>query len=330
MQEGSAMAAGGGEPVGATAAGRTAESTAEGARDALDGTTRETIAVLGAGVMGAGIARVLGAAGHRVRVFDVRPEVASAAAASAGASAHDTVESAVDGATVVLEAAPERLELKRELIARVEAANATAIIASNTSSIAPDAIAAGMREPARLVIAHFFNPADTVPLVEVVPGPATPQASVDRMVRLLEGCGKTAVPLAQQVEGFIANRLQAALYREAMHLVELGIATPEQVDRAVTAGLGPRWALAGPFEVMDLGGLDVWTSVADGVFPSLGDASAAPGMLRDRAARGDLGAKTGEGFLPREPDAVARFAERLAELLAARDALESADGWSSG
>ena len=273
---------------------------------------QESIAVLGAGIMGAGIARVFGRAGHDVRVFDVRAEAAADAAESAGASAHDTVERAVDGATIVR-------ELKHELIARVEAVNADAVIASNTSSIAPDALAAGMRDPSRLVIAHFFNPADTVPLVEVVPGPATPQATVDRMVALLETCGKTAVPLAQQVEGFIANRLQAALYREAMHLVDLGIATPEQVDQAVTAGLGPRWALAGPFEIMDLGGLDVWTSVTDGIFPSLGDASAAPAMLRERAERGELGAKTGAGFLPRQPDAGARFAERLRALL---DALE--------
>ncbi|MCH1882662.1 3-hydroxyacyl-CoA dehydrogenase family protein [Agrococcus sp. ARC_14] len=282
---------------------------------------QETIAVLGAGIMGAGIARVLARAGHEVRVFDVRPEAATAAAESAGASAHVQLESAVAGATIVLEAAPERLELKRDLIAQVEAANAGAIIASNTSSIAPDALAEGMRDPARLVIAHFFNPADTVPLVEVVPGPATPQATVDRMVALLEGCGKTAVPLAQQVEGFIANRLQAALYREAMHLVELGVATPEQIDEAVTAGLGPRWALAGPFEIMDLGGLDVWTSVTDGLFPTLGDASAAPAMLRDRAARGELGAKSGQGFLPRDADAGAAFARRLAALLEARDSI---------
>ncbi|WP_347756778.1 3-hydroxyacyl-CoA dehydrogenase family protein [Agrococcus sp. ProA11] len=279
----------------------------------------ETIAVLGAGIMGAGIARVLARAGHEVRIFDPRPEAAASAAESAGASAFDTVEQAVDGATIVLEAAPERLELKRALIAQVEAANARAVIASNTSSIAPDALAAGMRDPARLVIAHFFNPADTVPLVEVVPGPATPQTTVDRMVALLEHAGKTAVPLAQQVEGFIANRLQAALYREAMHLVELGIATAEQVDATVTAGLGPRWALAGPFEIMDLGGLDVWTSVTDGIFPTLGDASAAPSMLRERVERGDLGAKTGAGFLPRGEDAPAEFAARLAALIEARD-----------
>lgn len=281
----------------------------------------ERIAVLGAGVMGAGIARVLARAGHEVRVFDVDPAAAARAAASAGASARDSVETAVEGATIVLEAAPERLELKRALIAQVEAVNADAVIASNTSSIAPDALAAGMRDPARLVIAHFFNPADTVPLVEVVPGPATPAATVERMVALLTDAGKTAVPLAQQVEGFIANRLQAALYREAMHLVERGIATPEQVDQAVTAGVGPRWALAGPFEIMDLGGLDVWRSVTDAILPTLGDASAAPAMLRERAERGDLGAKTGEGFLPRDADAPARFAARLEALLAARESL---------
>ncbi len=281
----------------------------------------EIIAVLGAGVMGAGIARVLARAGHEVRVFDVDPAAAARAASSAGASAHATVEEAVAGATIVLEAAPERLELKRALLAQVEAANADAVIASNTSSIAPDALAAGMRDPSRLVIAHFFNPADTVPLVEVVPGPATPAATVERMVALLTAAGKTAVPLAQQVEGFIANRLQAALYREAMHLVERGIASPAQVDATVTAGLGPRWALAGPFEIMDLGGLDVWQSVTDGIFPTLGDASAAPAMLRERTERGDLGAKTGEGFLPRDADAPARFASRLAALIEARDAL---------
>lgn len=279
----------------------------------------EIIAVLGAGIMGAGIARVFGRVGHEMRVFDVQPEAAARAAESAGASARDTVEEAVAGATIVIEAAPERLELKRALIAQIEAANPDAVIASNTSSIAPDALAAGMRDPSRLVIAHFFNPADTVPLVEVVPGPATPQSTVDRMVALLERAGKTAVPLAQQVEGFIANRLQAALYREAMHLVELGIATPEQVDATVTEGLGPRWALAGPFEIMDLGGLDVWTSVTARLFPTLGDASTAPPMLRERAERGDLGAKTGEGFLPRSADAAAEFAARLAALIAARD-----------
>ncbi|MGM1029557.1 MAG: 3-hydroxyacyl-CoA dehydrogenase family protein [Actinomycetota bacterium] len=281
----------------------------------------QRIAVLGAGVMGAGIARVFGRAGHEVRVFDVDAAAAARTAESAGASAHGSVEEAVAGATIVLEAAPERLELKRALLAQVEAANADAVIASNTSSIAPDALAAGMRDPSRLVIAHFFNPADTVPLVEVVPGPATPAATVERMVALLTAAGKTAVPLAQQVEGFIANRLQAALYREAMHLVERGVATPEQVDATVTAGLGPRWALAGPFEIMDLGGLDVWQSVTDGILPSLGDASAAPAMLRERVERGDLGAKTGEGFLVREADAPARFATQLAALIEARDAL---------
>ncbi len=288
----------------------------------MNARTPERIAVLGAGVMGAGIARVLARAGHEVRVYDVDGAAAARAADSAGATAHNSVEGAVDGASIVLEAAPERLDLKRALLAQVEAANTDAIIASNTSSIAPDALAAGMRDPSRLVIAHFFNPADTVPLVEVVPGPATPAATVERMTALLTAAGKTAVPLAQQVEGFIANRLQAALYREAMHLVELGVATPGQVDLAVTAGLGPRWALAGPFEVMDLGGLDVWTSVADGILPTLGDASAAPAMLRERAERGDLGAKTGQGFLPREADAPARFAARLAALLEARERLE--------
>ena len=186
---------------------------------------QEIIAVLGAGSMGSGIARVFGRAGHEVRIFDVDRPAAARAAEAAGASAHDGIASAVDGATIVLEAAPERLALKRELLAEVEAANGDALIASNTSSIEADALAAGKRDPSRLVIAHFLNHADTVPLVEVVPGPATPQAALDRMVGPRRG-RQVRRALAQQVEGIIADRLQAALYREAMHLVELGVASP--------------------------------------------------------------------------------------------------------
>ena len=165
-----------------------------------------------------------------------------------------------------------------------------------------------MRDPSRLVIARFFNHADTVPLVEVMPGPATPQAAVDRMVGLLTAAGKVAVPLAQQVEGFIASRLQAALYREAMHLVELGVVSPAgrsgRHGRA-RAALGARRPLRdhGPRgfgRVDERDGRDL---------PDARGRIRRP-MLRERAERGELGAKTGVGFRPREADASARFAAR--------------------
>lgn len=282
------------------------------------------VAVLGAGVMGSGITRVFARAGHTVRVYDPADGVAASVAAAAEAdgldvTAHDTVADAVRDATFILEAALEDLAVKHALFTEIEAANDSAPIATNTSSLDIDALAPGLRRPDRLVIAHFFNPADVVPLVEVVPGPSTPPATLDIVTRMLRDAGKVAVPLARAVPGFVANRLQAALYREAMALVAEGVASADEVDACVTAGLGPRWALAGPFEIMDLGGLDVWRRVCDGLFPGLDTRTDAPPMLREREAAGHLGAKSGEGFLPRSSDDSARFAERLTALLAARN-----------
>ncbi|QCR18915.1 3-hydroxyacyl-CoA dehydrogenase family protein [Agrococcus sp. SGAir0287] len=264
-------------------------------------TTTWRIAVLGSGLMGAAIARTLAAAGHAVRAYDPEPGRAAEAVAGTPAIAVDALTTAVEGTDLVLEAAPERLDVKHALLAEVEP-RTTGILASNSSTFTPSQLAEHLADPGRLLVTHWFNPADLVPLVEVVPHPRTPAASVDAVVALLEGAGKHPVALAREVDGFVGNRLQAALVREAMHLVETGVATREQVDAVVRHGLGPRWAAVGPLRVMELGGLDVWEAVADRLLPSLGDATEAPAMLREAAAARRVGtlAEGDFGAVPRE------------------------------
>jgi 3-hydroxybutyryl-CoA dehydrogenase len=276
--------------------------------------TIETFAVLGAGVMGAGIAEVFARAGHEVRVFDPRGDVAAAVAdslAEHGVSASADVEDAVAGASIVIEAATENLEVKLGLLRRVGVAAPDAIVASNTSTFQPSRLAGALGDPSRLLVAHFFNPATVIPLVEVVPSEHTAPSVVERMLGVLRGAGKQPVLLRRETEGFIANRLQAAIVREAFALWRDGVADPETIDAVVTGGLGPRWAVAGPFRVMDLGGLDVWRALAAELFPVLSTATAPPAELESLVDSGSLGAKSGAGFYEHDADASARFVERV-------------------
>ena len=252
----------------------------------------ERVAIIGAGTMGAGIARVF--APHcEVRVFDpVRP----ADDLPAGVLTTTTLGDAVADATVIIETVTEDLAVKRAVFAELEALENTGIWASNSSTFAPSEIAAGRNDPSRVINVHFFNPADVVPLVEVVPAPSTDAAVIDQVMGLLGAVGKVPVLLKREVDGFVANRLQAALVREALALVESGVVSVEELDLVVTAGLGPRWAASGPLMTMDLGGLDVWKVLADRLFPQLDASTGASPTLRALVAEGALGAKTGRGF----------------------------------
>lgn len=284
------------------------------------------IAVLGAGTMGGGMAELFAANGFDVSLYDpsrealdkARGRLAAAAEAHAGvrkgeaeaagqtASAPVSFGSvlftselpeAVKKADFVLEAGPERLELKRELYRGLSPfLDEDAIVASNTSSLPLESLALGQPFSDRLVIAHFFNPAAVVPLVEVVGLPGTRPGAIGRLTALLESCGKAPVVLRKDCPGFIANRLQAAVLREACHLLDNGVADAEQIDRAMTEGPGIRWALNGPFAIADFGGLDIWERVAANLFPQLDNAAEAPASIRERAQAGQLGVKSGGGF----------------------------------
>ena len=280
----------------------------------------DPVAVVGAGVMGHGIAQLFATAGAAVRLHDVDPgrleaglreverslhllveegalDTAAAAAARTRIRPTTDLDTALRGAGLVTECIPEVLDAKHFLFAHVERVVAPdALVVSNTSTFPIARLADGATHPERMAITHYFNPAQLVPLVEVVPHPAMPPGRVEQVLAILVAVGKRPVLLRRDVPGFVANRLQAALVREALHLLQAGVASAEDIDTVLTEGPGVRWPFLGPVEMVDLGGLDVWRRVIDNLAPELCREEAAPGILRERVERGDLGAKTGAGF----------------------------------
>jgi 3-hydroxybutyryl-CoA dehydrogenase len=279
----------------------------------MDGVISRTIAVIGCGLMGTGIARVLVGAGHDVIVVDADVARARDVAQAVSARSSPTVESAVEHAELIFEAIAEDEEAKRDLFARIGRAAPNAVVASNTSSILPSRLASALPTPERFAIAHFFNPAEVVPLVEIVPAPQTSPATLTLIADVLRGAGKQPVLLARETPGFVANRLQAALLREAFALEREGIVSFAELDLIVRAGLGARWAAAGPFGVVDLGGLDIWRAVCERLFPHLDVDTVAPEALRSRVESGTLGAKSGVGLYPHTPEGDSETRTRIAE-----------------
>jgi 3-hydroxybutyryl-CoA dehydrogenase len=271
----------------------------------------ERIAVIGAGTMGAGIAQVAGVAGHEVLVFDA----ATGAAAKAVAAVHERVASLVakaklapvelrvtametvadlGGCDIVIEAVVEDLDVKRDLFAALEAVvSPDAVLATNTSSLSPTAIAARLDHPDRLVGLHFFNPVPLMRLVEVVRGLATDEAVADRVAALVSAWGKTVVRAAP-TPGFIVNRLARPFYAEAWRLYEERAALPEVIDAVLVGAVGFRM---GPFALMDLIGHDVNEAVTRSVWEGFGyDPRFAPSQAqRALVEAGWLGRKTGRG-----------------------------------
>lgn len=233
-----------------------------------------SVAVIGAGTIGLSWAALFAAHGMAVRVQDPRSDVGrdvERAVRHLGAlqprvapepdrllariEVVGDVEAAVVGADVIQENAPERLELKRELFARIEAAAPEqALIASSTSALLPSDLAREMRLPERLVVGHPFNPPEVLPLVEVVPGGRTSPETVERAVAFYRSVGRKPVVVHQEISGFVANRLQSTLFRECVWLVTQGVVSAAELDEIVTASIGIRWATAGPFESFHLGG----------------------------------------------------------------------------
>jgi 3-hydroxybutyryl-CoA dehydrogenase len=203
----------------------------------------------------------------------------------------------LEGCGFVQEALPELVELKREALARVSArVPPEAIIASTSSTISPAHLVDALSGGERFLVVHWLNPAHIIPLVEVVPGRATDAGVVERTVALLEKLGKTPVRCADS-PGFIGPRLQALLMNEAVRLVEEGVATPEDVDRAFKAGMGFRYATVGIFEFIDWGGVDILHRASRFLATALGEDRFRPARLvEEKIARNELGSKTGRGF----------------------------------
>lgn len=233
------------------------------------------------------------------------------------------MEAACAEADIVVESMPEKLDLKQALFERLDRiAKPDAVLASNTSGLSVTAIAARCSRPERVMTAHFWNPPHVMPLVELVKGERTSMAVMEEVREVLAGCGKTAVIVAQDRRGQLGNRLQMALWREAVHIVEEGIATAEEVDLAVKTGFGLRLPVLGIFEHADSVGLDMVADIMDYVGEDLYREATAPPLLRRTAGSGRLGVKTGEGFLDWSKHNAAEVRARrdrfLYEFLAAR------------
>lgn len=293
------------------------------------------VAVVGSGYMGGGIAQVLALSGRQVILADASADQAlrsreriireaadfanrgllppdSADRLAAAVAAATSIESAVAEADFIEEAVPEILELKHDVLRRIsEATRPEAVIGSNTSTISIGTLAAVVTRPERFLGVHFSNPAPFIPGVEVIPHAGTAPDVAPRVIELLEQSGKTGVEIPD-VTGFVLNRLQYALFSEAARLVEEGVATPESVDRIARTTFGFRLPFFGPFAIADMAGLDVYDFCYRSLHDAYPDRFTRPAALGERVERGELGVKTGSGFLSTP-------AERLPELIAYRD-----------
>src|SRR5213593_4286890 len=280
------------------------------------------ILVVGAGVMGRGIAGLCALAGHETLVFDADPdaqrhvrggiESSWARAVERGRVAAETVENGrrllkvvqrlKEAATVdfAIEAVPEALDLKRMVMSELDdLCQDRAILASNTSSLSITRIGRATGRRDRVIGTHFFNPVAAMPLVEVVRGEDTSDETVERAIALVRSLGKEAVRVNDS-PGFATSRLGVALGLEAMRMVEEEVALPEDIDRAMELGYGHRM---GPLKTSDLVGLDVRLAIAEGLASELhGERFAPPRILRKMVAEGRTGKKSGEGFYRWEGD----------------------------
>jgi 3-hydroxybutyryl-CoA dehydrogenase len=308
------------------------------------------VAVLGTGMMGPGIAVGMARAGHTVALYGRTPASLERGFATAdsmlGILAEgevisrpeaDQARSRIRGTTdlrdaaapaaVVCESIVEDLDVKRRTFAELEGyVGVDTILATNTSGLPITEIAASLRRPERALTAHFWNPPHLMPLVEIVKGERTADEYVERMRTLLGEAGWSPVVLSRDVPGQLGNRLQHAVYREAFHIIQEGIASPEDVDIAIKNGPGLRWPVYGLIEHADMVGLDMMDAIDSYLFAALAADRTTPPVVRQRVANGDLGVKSGRGFFEwtderaRAVRAVRdRFLlERLKERLAAR------------
>lgn len=288
------------------------------------------IAIIGSGVMGSGIAQSFAVSGYYVTINDIKEELlyhaqnrisenlsllmeegALTDREKQGALANITysvdLEGAVRDADFIIEAIPEVIELKLNLYQQLEEIiKPDAIVASNTSTFPISQLMEKASFAERMVITHFFNPGHLVPLVEIVQHDETKPEIVKTTMDLMRKIGKSPILLKKEIAGFIANRLQTALMREAFYLLKEGVADAGDIDTAITAGPGFRWAFTGPIEIADFGGLDTWQRVFDNVSPVLDQSKEAPDLIRDLVAEGKLGTKSGEGIFTYEESTVSQ------------------------
>ena len=299
-------------------------------------------AVVGAGTMGPGMAAVLARSGSKVTLNDISPEVLSRAEGAAGLASQvlDRVgapsepggsisfeadlKTALAGAELVLEAVPEKLDLKRQVFASLEEhAAPDAILASNTSGIPITEIARDAKHPGRVIGMHWSNPPHLIPMIEVVPGERTASSTRDALVGIINAFGYEAV-IEREVPGFVENRILYAILRECLSLVEQGIISEADMDTCVKWGIGYKLSVIGPMRLLDMAGLDIYQSVASYLNPDLSTSAEVPQLIKERTARQQLGMKTLGGIYEYTEEQVRdRRAEIAAGLVAVRKVLSA-------
>ena len=299
----------------------------------------EHIAVVGAGLMGQGIAQVFAAKGHEVILFDQDAAVLNSAIAAIrtnldllcahGLGLHEEIERTMDrikiagslketvgDARFVVEAATENLPLKRALFQEMEAlCSPITVLATTTSGIGVTEIAAQTKAKERVVGTHFWPPPYLIPLVEVVGGQHTLNEVKEYTCNLLRSVGKHPVLVKRDVPGLVGNRLQHALWREAISIVEHGIADPQTVDEVIKKGFGIRLSALGPLEEVDLFGLDQTFQIHNHILKFIERSAEPSPFLRRKLLSGELGVKTNQGFYCWDKETIGRCRDALAEHL---------------
>lgn len=260
------------------------------------------VAIIGTGLLGRGIAMVVARAGNEVILHDAMPAALDSAlmqlqSANMNVRAEPTLELAVADADFVIEAVIENLELKQSLFERMGKASTRAILMSNSSVLPIGQIAARTALPARTVGTHWWNPPELIPVVEVVRGPHTTDEVMQRSAQFLTQLGKTAVRVERDVPGFVGNRLQHALWREALSMVSQGECAADQLDRIIAMSLGRSLAQRGPIAEMRLRGQASVLKQFEKALPTLNNSAAPAPLLVELTQRKDLGAKSGQGLL---------------------------------
>ncbi|MCY3765636.1 MAG: 3-hydroxyacyl-CoA dehydrogenase family protein [Gemmatimonadetes bacterium] len=297
------------------------------------------VAVIGAGTMGSGIAGMFARAGCHVRLVDLsdalldraiaRLRLGQEALVEAGLllprDAHVSMErvipttdlaEACDGSDFLLEAVTEDLALKQELFAAVDGlCPRETVLATNTSGLSVTAIARATGRPDRVGGMHFWNPPHLVPLVEVIRADTTSDDTAERLKAVALRLNRKPIMVRRDIPGFVGNRLQFAVMREALHLLREGVASAEDIDTAMTAGPGLRYSFMGPLRTADLGGLDVFRAISSYLFASLSVDREAPETLHALVEAGKLGAKSGSGFYRYSDADLGRFIRRRDRIL---------------
>ena len=299
-------------------------------------------AVIGTGTMGPGMGAVLARAGIETALYDVSAEALERAQAgvqmAAGVLARleapegdggsirfeTELAAALDGADFVVEAVPEKLELKHEIFPQLEQhVGEDTILASNTSGIPITKIAEVCAHPERVIGMHWSNPPHLIPMIEVIPGEKTDQRVVDEACELVRRFGYHPV-VEKEVPGFVENRILYAILRECLDLVDRGIIDAEGMDLNVRWGIGYKLAVIGPMELLDMAGLDIYDAVGSYLNQDLSTSGEVSSTIRERIAEGKLGMKTGSGIYDYTPEQIDQLrGERAAKLVAVRRALES-------